>query len=157
MKKQIAKAISDAIRTALEYVDEQLVQVRDRMAEAQGNDQVSRQQVLKDVRIFPLSASSLNIRADFDFCASSQMFERRKEEAAQKKDEKTADARFQIVAKRDSVIIPNAGHEAGYINKQAERQAAAGEGTGWHSKAFSIINPIPASSVEPHADASRST
>ncbi|KAG9010125.1 hypothetical protein FRB94_004366 [Tulasnella sp. JGI-2019a] len=49
VKKQIAKAITDAIRTGLEYVDEQLVQVRDRMAEAQGNDQVSRKDVLRDV------------------------------------------------------------------------------------------------------------
>ncbi|KAG8861957.1 hypothetical protein FRB96_002400 [Tulasnella sp. 330] len=131
VKKQIAKAITDAITTGLEYVDEQLVQVRDRMAEAQGNDQVSRKDVLRD------------------------MFERRKEQAAAKKDEKTSDARFQVVAKRDSVIIPNAGHESGYINKQAEREAAASEGQGWHSKAFSIINPIQASSVSPHTDASR--
>jgi gas vesicle protein len=131
VKKQVAKAVSDAITTALEYLDEQLVQVRDRMAEAKGNDQMSRQQVLKE------------------------MFERRKEEASEKKTEKTSDSRFQIVSKRDSELLPNAGYEGGLINKQAEREAAAKEGTGWHSKAFSIINPQTATNVQPHTDASR--
>lgn len=69
------------------------------------------------------------------------MFERKQNEAASKKDSiKQSDAQFKIVAKRDSVIIPQ-GHESGWINKQAEREVAAGQGDGWKSKAFSIINP----------------
>ncbi|KAG8905215.1 hypothetical protein FRB99_000484 [Tulasnella sp. 403] len=109
VKKQISKAITDAIRTGFEYVDEQLVQVRDRMAEAKASDDSSRKEVLKN------------------------MFERKQDEAASKKSQSTS--HFKVVAKRDSVLLPNTGHEAGWINKQAEREAAAQEGENWHSKA----------------------
>lgn len=81
------------------------------------------------------------------------MFERKQDEVASKKSK--TDSQFKIVAKRDSVLIPNAGHESGLIHKQAEREAAAQEGETWHSKAFSIVNPIPAANVAPHTDASR--
>ncbi|KAG8928965.1 hypothetical protein FRC02_006163 [Tulasnella sp. 418] len=129
VKKQIAKAITDAITTGFEYVDEQLVQVRDRMAEAKDSDDKSRSQVLKE------------------------MFERKQEEVASKKGK--TDSQFKIVAKRDSVLIPNAGHESGLINRQAERASAAQEGEGWRSKAFSIINPAHGTAANTHTDASR--
>jgi hypothetical protein len=68
------------------------------------------------------------------------MFERKQNEAQGKKSDAEPIAakrgsHFKVVAKRDSVLIPDAGHEAGWINKQAEREAAAGEGQTWHSKA----------------------
>jgi hypothetical protein len=117
VKKQISKAIQDAIRTGLEYFDGQLVQVRDKMAEASTDDNTSRTQVLKD------------------------MFERKQDEAKSAASiASKRDSQFKIVAKRDSVLIPQ-GHESGWINRQAERQAAANEGEGWKSKAFSIVNP----------------
>lgn len=56
VKKQIQKAIQDGVRTGLEYLDGQLVGVRDRMEEAkatQGQDGVeskSRLSVLQEVR-----------------------------------------------------------------------------------------------------------
>ncbi len=43
------KAIADAITTGMEYVDGQLVAVRDRMQEAKQTDGESRTQVLQDV------------------------------------------------------------------------------------------------------------
>lgn len=49
VKKQLQKAISDAVRTGLEYVDGQLVAVRDRMQEASDNPELSRTQALQDV------------------------------------------------------------------------------------------------------------
>jgi len=113
VKKQIAKAIEDAIRTGLEYVDEQLVATRDRMNDAQATGDKSRTEVLKE------------------------MFERKKDEASMKTAK--TDAQFKLVSKRDSVLIPDAGHESGWINKQADREAAAKTGEGWKSKAFSIV------------------
>ncbi|CAE6364948.1 unnamed protein product [Rhizoctonia solani] len=113
VKKQIAKAIEDAIRTGLEYVDEQLVATRDRMNDAQATGDRSRTEVLKE------------------------MFERKKDEASSKASK--TDSQFKIVSKRDSVLIPNAGHESGWINKQADREAAARDGEGWKSKAFTIV------------------
>ena len=59
VKRQIQKAIEDSVRTGLEYVDGQLVGVRDRMAEAKaegGKDGVetkTKMQVLQDVGSFP--------------------------------------------------------------------------------------------------------
>jgi hypothetical protein len=61
VKKQIQKAIQDGVRTGLEYLDGQLVGVRDRMDAAkatQGQDGIeskSRMQVLQEVPSFHLS------------------------------------------------------------------------------------------------------
>ena len=57
VKKQIQKAIEDGVRTGLEYVDGQLVGVRDRMAEAKaegGKDGETRtnMQLLQEVSVF---------------------------------------------------------------------------------------------------------
>ena len=51
VKKQLQKAIADAITTGLEYVDGQLVGVRDRMDEAKASEDKSRTQVLQDVSV----------------------------------------------------------------------------------------------------------
>jgi hypothetical protein len=49
VKRQIKKAIAGAIRTGMEYVDGQLVSVRDRMEEAESSDKMNRTQVLQEV------------------------------------------------------------------------------------------------------------
>lgn len=49
VKKQITKAITDTITIAFKYINEQLVQVRDHMAKAKGNDSPPQKDVLKDV------------------------------------------------------------------------------------------------------------
>ena len=56
-----------------------------------------------------------------------------------KKEEKNA--QFKVVSKRDSVLLPEQGHPAGWVNRQQERADAAKEGQEWRSKAFSIIQP----------------
>jgi hypothetical protein len=48
VKRHLQKVIKDALRTGLEYIDGQLVAVRDRMAEAKATDGESRTEVLKD-------------------------------------------------------------------------------------------------------------
>ena len=57
VKRQIRKAIEDGVRTGLEYVDGQLVGVRDRMAEAKseeerGGETVTKMQILQEVGVF---------------------------------------------------------------------------------------------------------
>lgn len=57
VKKQIRKAIEDSVRTGLEYVDGQLVGVRDRMAEAKseeesGGEAKTKMQILQEVGVF---------------------------------------------------------------------------------------------------------
>ncbi|KZP01029.1 hypothetical protein CALVIDRAFT_493481 [Calocera viscosa TUFC12733] len=112
IKKQIAKAMQDAIRTGLEYVDGQLVGVRDRMDEAKAQDGASRTDVLK------------------------QAFQRKKEEAQSVK-EKTGE--FKIDTTKDSMLLPNVGHEGGWIGKVDERASAARSRKEWRSDAFTIV------------------
>ncbi|KZT50965.1 hypothetical protein CALCODRAFT_488290 [Calocera cornea HHB12733] len=115
IKKQIQKAVQEAIRTGLEYVDGQLVGVRDRMREAKITEGESRTQVLKD------------------------LFQKKKDEAASKASK--SDSQFKIVTNRNSELLPDVGYEKGWINKASDRQDAANTGEGWRSPAFSVIDP----------------
>lgn len=49
MKKQIQKALGDAIRTGFEYIDGQLVGVRERTKEVQGSEGTGKVEALKEV------------------------------------------------------------------------------------------------------------
>ncbi|KAI0707522.1 hypothetical protein C8T65DRAFT_216076 [Cerioporus squamosus] len=116
VKKQLQKAIADAVTTGLEYVDGQLVGVRDRMAEAKASEDKSRTQVLQE------------------------MFQRKQDEAQSvrsKADEKGS--HFKIVSRRDSALLPQQGHPAGWVNRTQEREDAAMRGKDWRSDAFSIV------------------
>ncbi|EJD07781.1 uncharacterized protein FOMMEDRAFT_16402 [Fomitiporia mediterranea MF3/22] len=117
VKKQIQKALSGALTTGLEYVDGQLVGVRDRMNEAKASDEGSRTKVLQD------------------------LFHRKKDEGASKAESSKSarHSQFKVVAKRDSVLIHDQGHPAGWVNRQQERADAAKDGHEWRSKAFSIV------------------
>ncbi|KAF5347588.1 hypothetical protein D9756_010708 [Leucocoprinus leucothites] len=111
VKKQIQKAIKDALVTGLEYIDGQLVTVRDRMQTAKETEGESRTDVLK---------------------------EHKKKEAEIKEGEKTS--QFKIVAnKRDSILAP-VGHPRGWIHLTEEREKAAVHGTEWRSEAFDLEN-----------------
>ena len=84
VKRQIQKALGDALRTGLEYVDGQLVGVRDRMKEAKTSDEGSRMKVLQDVsQPINFVMSSFSIRV-------SQLFTRKKEEADKASSSKSA-------------------------------------------------------------------
>ena len=50
VKKQLQRAVEGAVRTALEYLDGQLVGVRDQMAEAKASEDKTRLSVLQQVR-----------------------------------------------------------------------------------------------------------
>ena len=110
VKKQLQKAIAGAVRTALEYVDGQLVGVRDRMSEAKASEDKSRTQVLQE------------------------MFQREKAEAGSAKDKKESGT-FKVVSKRDSAILPDKGYPGGWINRTQEKVEKAMEGSEWRSEA----------------------
>ncbi|CAE7210603.1 unnamed protein product [Rhizoctonia solani] len=109
IKKQIARGIESSIRTGLEHVDQQLVATRDRMNDAQATGEKSR----------------------------TEMFKGKKDEASFNASKN--DSQFRIVPKRNSVLIPEAGHESGWTNKQADREAAINDGESWKSKAFTVV------------------
>ncbi|KAI0777372.1 hypothetical protein BD413DRAFT_467001 [Trametes elegans] len=112
VKRQLQKAIADAVTTGLEYVDGQLVGVRDRMSEAKETEGKSRTQALQE------------------------LFQRKKDEAESvkgKADEKGS--HFKIVSRRDSALLPAQGHPAGWVNRTQEREDAALRGQDWRSDA----------------------
>ncbi|KAI0296913.1 hypothetical protein B0F90DRAFT_1953317 [Multifurca ochricompacta] len=116
IKKQIQKAVADAITTGMEYVDGQLVAVRDRVDEARASPDSSHMDVLRAA------------------------FQRKKEDVEESPSAKTAErkSQFKVVAKRDSAILPEHGHPSGWATKAQERAEAAVAGEGWHSDAFTI-------------------
>ncbi|KZT70697.1 hypothetical protein DAEQUDRAFT_667430 [Daedalea quercina L-15889] len=116
VKRQVQKAIEDAVRTGLEYVDGQLVTVRDRMEEAKEDENQSRTQALQE------------------------LFQRKKDEAAStasRADAKTGT--FKVVSKRDSAILQDIGRPEGWANRAQERADKAVQGETWHSEAFTIV------------------
>ncbi|KAF8874992.1 hypothetical protein BD779DRAFT_1450453 [Infundibulicybe gibba] len=112
VKKQIQKAIADAITTGLEYVDGQLVGVRDRMASAKANEGESRTQVLQS------------------------LFQRKKEEASIKSSERAS--QFKVVSNKRNSILSTTGHPAGWVNRTAEKDEAAITGHEWRSEAYVV-------------------
>jgi Protein of unknown function (DUF4449) len=113
IKKQIQKAVADAITTGMEYVDGQLVAVRDRVSETRASSDSSRTDVLRAA------------------------FQRKKEDGEETVSKKGTErkSQFKVVAKRNSAIIPGHGHPSGWISKVQERAEAAVTGESWHSDA----------------------
>ncbi|KAF7353927.1 hypothetical protein MVEN_01078900 [Mycena venus] len=119
IKKQIKNAIADAIRTGFEYVDGQLVGVRDRMAEAKASDDGSRREVLAEV------------------------FKRKKDEAASVAATTTSNSQFKVLATKQNSLLPNSGHPDGWVNRTAEKEQLAEQGEEWRSDAFDIKPSAP--------------
>jgi hypothetical protein len=67
---------------------------------------------------------------------SPQMFQRKKEEAASVKSQAS---KFNVVSKRDSLLLPGHGSPAGWINRANERAEAASSGSDWRSDAFTVV------------------
>jgi hypothetical protein len=117
IKKQIQKAVADAITTGMEYVDGQLVAVRDRVKEARSSPDSSNTDVLR--------AAFQGGRREDEKSVSGSSVERK--------------SHFKVVAKRNSAILPEHGHPSGWVGKAQEREEAAATGESWHSDAFTIV------------------
>jgi len=120
IKKQIQKAMQDSIKTGMEYVDGQLVSVRDRMESAEVNEDESRIQVLQD------------------------LFKKKKEESnAEKGSVRSHDSKhsqFKVVSNKRQSLLANTGHPAGWVNRTSEKDELAVKGQDWRSEAFHIVN-----------------
>src|SRR6266403_641348 len=107
IKKQIQKAVVDAITTGMEYVDGQLVAVRDRVNEARASADSSRTGVLRAA------------------------FQGRRDDG----EKPVSGSHFKVVAHRDSAILSGHGHSSGWVGRVQERSEAAATGESWHSDA----------------------
>jgi hypothetical protein len=113
LKKQIQKAIRDAIQTGMESVDGRLVGVCDRMAEAKVNEGESRTQVLQD------------------------LFKRKNDDSSVRTSE--SKSQFKIVAEKRNSMLAEEANPAGWVNRTAEKEREALRGEAWHSDAFNIV------------------
>lgn len=139
VKKQIQKAIEDGVRTGLEYVDGQLVGVRDRMAEVRAEEGAdgetkTKMQVLQEVGYF----SFLFPRYFVHTCY--QIFQKKKEETSSTASTRHRESHFKVVSKRDSLLLPETGHPAGWVTRAAERNEMAHKGDNWKSEAFNVVS-----------------
>ncbi|KIM26634.1 hypothetical protein M408DRAFT_25337 [Serendipita vermifera MAFF 305830] len=129
IKKQVAKAIQDGIRSAFEYADRELVKVRNNMAAAKEEDG-STLSAIKTA----FNSNDTKITDDDTTAAGTA----RSTSPTTAKGVKR-NSTFKIVPKRESMILPDAGHERGWIRKQGEKDDLAQDGEGWKSSAFSIV------------------
>ncbi|KAF8528371.1 hypothetical protein BU17DRAFT_73458 [Hysterangium stoloniferum] len=111
VKRQIQRALRNNARTVLELVDQQLVRVRDRMEEAKATEGMSRATALKE------------------------LFNRQTDDAAKKAKEGRAErqSKFNIVPKKDSLLLPNEGNPHAWVRKQQEEEEVIRQGPEWRS------------------------
>lgn len=117
VKKQIAKAIEDGIRSGLAQLDAQFVDIKERLEAAEGEDNVTKMDVIKDT------------------------FKSKKEASIIIHDEKEKRGTFKLVAKRESKIVDWTSKDS-IIERQAVKQAQSSitSGVGWKSEAFKIVH-----------------
>ncbi|KAG2357604.1 hypothetical protein BDR07DRAFT_1490565 [Suillus spraguei] len=107
-KRHIQKAVAQAIRTGLEFLDEQLVTVRDRMEETKTNDELSRRQVLQ------------------------HLFKHKKDESIKTSESKS---QFKVVHNMRASMIQG-GYRPGRVNQDYQTtKDKAKEGKKWRSEA----------------------
>jgi hypothetical protein len=129
VKKQIQKAFAGAITTGLEYIDGQLVTVRDRVADAKETEGVSRIEVLQDVRprIFVLINATKS--------APLQLFKRKQSESHSVKSSERG-SHFKVVASKRHSLLATTGHPTGWVNRTSELEETAEKGKQWRSETY---------------------
>jgi hypothetical protein len=94
----------------------------------------TKMQVLQEVGPFPF----LLPRCFTD--ARYQIFQKKKDETSSTTSTKPRESHFKVVAKRDSILLPETGHPSGWVNRAAEREELVHKGEGWKSEAFNIVS-----------------
>lgn len=119
IKKAIAAAVEKAIRTGLEFADEQLVEVRNTVNEAKQSDETTRKQALQD------------------------MYKRKKAAAAEAKAEKVDEKKgeFKIITDRDQQMLPDMSQDPkkSIAARIWKTEDIAKSGQNWHSPAFTLV------------------
>lgn len=150
IKKQIQKAIEDGIKTAFEFIDAELVKVRQRAEEAKHtavNSEGSWVDRAKQTANVAKEGGGGNSTTSVSGSGTSgapgsvrghdlNKMEHPISTVSSKAEKRNS--RFKVVADRDSSILPDAGHRKGWVNKVVLPEVK-GEGEGWKSNAFSVV------------------
>lgn len=117
VKKQISKAIEDGIRTGLTQLDSQFVDIREKLEAAEGDDKVSKMDVIK------------------------RTFTSKKDEPSINTSDEKRKGTFKIVAQRESKSIEWSSKNS-MVEKQALREDPnlPQSASSWKSDAFTIIH-----------------
>jgi len=118
VKKQIAKAIEDGIRSGLGQLDAQFVDIKERLDAAEGDDKVTKMDVIKET------------------------FSSKKEEASiHINEEKERKGTFKLVAKRESKMVDWSSKNS-LIEKQGVQQELVNGNAidGWKTEAFTVVH-----------------
>ncbi|RXW16225.1 hypothetical protein EST38_g9633 [Candolleomyces aberdarensis] len=130
VKKQIVKAINEAVRTGLEYVDGQLVGVRDRVEAARKEgkeDGKSRTAVLQEMFT---RAKSPELATNASISSTGSITK--------------GDSQFKVVTDKRNSLLADVGNPAGWVNRADGKKGEADRGQDWKSEAFSIVSsPTP--------------
>ncbi|KAF5393156.1 hypothetical protein D9757_001352 [Collybiopsis confluens] len=130
IKKQMQKAVADGLRTALEWLGEELIAVRNRMNEAKAG-------AGEDEEIGSWKAMQEAFKRRKDDTVSTASMARSSSSASQ----------FKVISNKRNSILANTGHPAGWVNRVDEKdklikQSPSGEkvagGDTWKTKAFDI-------------------
>ncbi|KAJ7689809.1 hypothetical protein B0H17DRAFT_602201 [Mycena rosella] len=121
IKGQIRKALEGAIRTGFEYVDGQLVGVRDRGTSGFG-EVFKRKTVREDAGSGKVHADvgSGTVHADAGSVGGTGG---------------GGSSQFKVVASKEKSILPETGHPAGWVNRAQEGDVLAEAGDEWRSDA----------------------
>ncbi|KAF9444701.1 hypothetical protein P691DRAFT_763168 [Macrolepiota fuliginosa MF-IS2] len=126
LKKQIQKVFKDVLTTGLEYLDGQLVSVRDRMESAKAEEGMSRTQVLRNLSQRKKDEASVK---------SPSALEREKSV----KKPAQPHHQFKIVSHKRDSIIGVEGHPAGWVRRTDEKEEAVEQGEEWKSDVFDMV------------------
>ncbi|ODN78898.1 hypothetical protein L202_04426 [Cryptococcus amylolentus CBS 6039] len=119
IKKAITAAVQNAMKTSLGHLDDQLVEIRNRVDEAKKTDETTRSQALKD------------------------LYARKKQASADEKARaEPSPGTFKIVTNRESQLNPDLTHDAekSWTHKAFKTEDLAASGKEWRSPAFDLTD-----------------
>ncbi|KAL1405701.1 hypothetical protein Q8F55_007369 [Vanrija albida] len=133
IKKAISKGIEAGIRSGLEYLDGELVQIRAALDESKNDDEVTRTEAIK--QLYKRKKAEAEKAADsVDVKANAAGAHGKINDGA------AAGGEFHIVAKKEESVLPDLVQDSKHsiVNKIDVAEKKAHSGKSWHSPAFSI-------------------
>lgn len=137
IKKAIAKGIESGIRSGLEYVDEELVQIRAALDASKNDDDVTRTEAIK--QLYKRKKAEAEKAADaVDVNANAAGVH------ANVNDGPAAGGGFHLVAKKEESVLPDLVQDPKHslVEKIDVAEKKAHSGQGWRSPAFSITPQV---------------